>query len=80
MSKEAASDQEFEMVKKLAFALGEHFDAVQIMVSRHEPDKGGTHFINYGVGNWFSRYGQAKEWLVKQDAINADEARKNHEP
>jgi len=27
-----------------------------------------------GNGNWFARYGQIHAWLIRQDAITADDA------
>lgn len=48
--------------------LMEHFDTVQIFVTRHEPATlNGTVRADLGGGNWYARYGQAKEWLVIQD-------------
>ena len=64
------SDQnpEFEAVLSVARQLGEHFDSVQIFVTRHEPgERDGTVTACAGIGNWYSRYGQIKEWVIKQD-------------
>jgi hypothetical protein len=59
---------DLERVKAAAEKLGEHFDSVQILCTRHEPAVArGTVNINFGVGNWFTRYDQAREWLVKCD-------------
>lgn len=60
------SEADLKMVRTAAEQLGEHFDSVQILCTRHEPGTDdGTVNVNYGVGNWFSRYGQAREWLIK---------------
>lgn len=60
------AEQDLEMVKKAAEKLGEHFDTVQILTTRHESGKeGGTVNINFGVGNWFARYGLARDWIVR---------------
>jgi len=49
-------------------ALGEHFDTVQILTTRHEEGSdGGTVNVSLGSGNWFARYGQCREWLIKQE-------------
>jgi hypothetical protein len=48
--------------------LGEHFDSVQIFVTRHEAgEKGGTLAVKRGCGNIYARYGQIREWLIEQD-------------
>lgn len=49
-------------------ALMEHFDTVQIFVTRfeHENDKQ-TVSVNLGGGSWQARYGQIVEWLVRTD-------------
>lgn len=53
----------FDRVKNAAENLGEHFDSVQIFVTRHAPEDEGTHRIAYGTGNWFARVGQVFTWL-----------------
>lgn len=60
---------ENEMVINAAKMLGEHFDSVQIFCTRHEggPD-GGTFSTSRGVGNFYARYGQVREWLLEQDS------------
>ena len=64
----AGNENDFEMVKAAVDKLGEHFDTVHIFTTRHEPTDGGTFNITYGVGNWFARYGQAREFVVKSDS------------
>jgi hypothetical protein len=54
-------------VQKAVDELGEHFDTVQILVTRHESTKGGTINVALGTGNWHARYGQVRTWLVAQD-------------
>lgn len=64
------SDREadLERVKVAAQSLGEHFDSVQIFVTRHAAyEENGTIKVNYGEGNWFSRYGQIAEWMLCTD-------------
>lgn len=56
------------MFDKALEELGEHFDTVQIFATRHESgEEGGTINMAYGAGNWFARYGQIREWLIKAD-------------
>lgn len=61
-------DRDMAVVKAAVQGLGEHFDTVQIFVTRYEPqDEGGTTNINYGAGNWFARFGQVRDWTVKRE-------------
>lgn len=61
-------DEDLERVKGAAESLGEHFDSVQIFVTRHEPSiEDGTINIAWSAGNWFTRYGQVREWLIKAE-------------
>jgi len=66
------------MVRQHAEQLGEHFDSVQIFATRHEPGSlGGTVTVHLGVGNYYARYGQVCEWMVKQDEWTRVGARKD---
>lgn len=68
MDEESTEDRELAMIQQHVDALGEHFDTVQIFVSRHDMAvEEGTISANRGSGNWFARFGQVREWLVKQD-------------
>ena len=59
-------DKDMEMLRKHLSALSEVFDSVQIFTTRFLPD-GNTMTASKGSGNWYSRYGQVKEWCIKQD-------------
>lgn len=63
-----AEEPDVEMLRRHVEQLGEHFDSVQIFATRHEAEiEDGTVSCNFGSGNWFARFGQVGEWLVKQD-------------
>lgn len=73
-------DEDTERVDVALNSLSEHFDSVQIFVTRHEPaEEDGTIHTAKGVGNWFCRYGQVKEWLIAQDERTRIHTRKNDE-
>lgn len=55
-----------ELIQRTAAQLGEHFDAVQIMVSWNQDCT--TAAAYRGVGNWYARQGMAHEF------INTDQA------
>jgi hypothetical protein len=60
-------DEDLERVKKAVSDLGEHFDTVQIFITRQEPGQKSTQHIALGSGNWFARYGQVREWMIRED-------------
>jgi len=55
-------------LEKALSELGEHYDSAQIFATRHEAGTlGGTVRAALGCGNWYARYGQVQEWIVRQD-------------
>lgn len=63
-----SANPDIERVTQALNSLGEHFDTVHIFATRHEPaEADGTINVNNGVGNWFARYGQVKEWIVREE-------------
>ena len=57
-------DADMAILEKHANALMEHFDNVQIFVTRCDPAVvDGTINATFGLGNWFARYGQVKNWI-----------------
>ncbi len=61
-------EQDAALIWKALHSLGEHFDSVHIFATRHEPAEAkGTITFNDGVGNWYARYGQIREWLLQAD-------------
>lgn len=64
----STQDKDMERVQTAANQLMEHFDSVQIFVTRHEEaEHQGTININLGSGNYFTRSGHVREWVIKQD-------------
>lgn len=58
-------EQEKEMLDKMMVILEEHFDCIQILVSKLRPD-GGTESHFRGSGNWYARQGMAYEFIDEQ--------------
>lgn len=68
--------EEMRRVREACETLNEHFDAVHIFASVHEAgQEDGTVNVSYGLGNWFARYGQIREWLVKTDERSREHVR-----
>lgn len=56
------TDEERTRIAEIAAAqLGEHFDAVQILVSWNE--EATTRCLKRGCGNWYARQGMAHEFV-----------------
>lgn len=69
-----------QLITRAAEQLGEHFDTVQIFVTRHESgEKGGTLHNQSGVGNWYARYGQVREWVDQQEEVARRDVEKSKE-
>lgn len=61
-------DADEDRVQQAVNILIEHFDSVQIFVSRCESGElDGTVTVAKGSGNWFARYGQVAQWVIYQD-------------
>lgn len=73
MSDEA---RELELLEKHVNQLAEHFDTVQIFVTRTDAQEDGTVNANKGAGNWFARYGQVQNWILKADERTRQEVQK----
>lgn len=68
MSADSTEDRELEIIQQHVDALGEHFETVQIFVTRHDAAiEEGTISATLGSGNWLARYGQVREWIIKSD-------------
>jgi hypothetical protein len=71
-------DKDLEMVRKHLSTLSEHFDTVQVFVQR-TASEGGTMTLHLGTGNWYARYGQVREWIIKREEEARIESRKDEE-
>lgn len=73
-------DPDMKRLKEAARLLGEHFDVVAIYASRHEANtEGGTVYLSYGVGNWFARYGQVRDWIVREEERAREKGRRDQD-
>lgn len=76
MTNHKENEADYERLRKAVLALSEHFDAVQIFASRYNGESGkGTTSWNFGVGNWFAREGQVREWVEKENEASRIETR-----
>lgn len=73
------SDADKRIVERAVEQLGEHFDSVQVFVTKYDPNSGDPITIELfnGSGNWLTRYGQVKDWVLRREAIATEEARQS---
>jgi hypothetical protein len=57
-----------KILNQVADQLGEHFDAVQILVTRMAPEGKGTERYSSGSGNWYARQGMAHAFIKCDEA------------
>lgn len=57
------------LIEQTAASLGEHFSAVQILVS-FPASGGGTQGIKRGCGDWYARQGLAHEFITEDQACD----------
>lgn len=72
-------DEDMDRLDEAIGTLGEHFESVQIFVTRNADDNEGTVNATKGTGNWFTRYGQVRCWLIKEDERSRISMRKDYE-
>lgn len=57
-----------KIVNRFLDEIGEHVDSAQVFVTRKRDDGNqGTSHMAKGTGNWFSRYGQIKIWVLREE-------------
>ena len=65
MTQPERQKQDEELVAKAVSDLGEHFDAVLVLVSRHEPTvENGTVTVEDGCGDFNAKFGLARSYVV----------------
>lgn len=66
-SEDQADEFDRAIVEKHVVQLIEHFDSVQIVVTRYDPQTKTTNSFGRGGGNFHARWGSMKEWLDQVD-------------
>lgn len=78
MAENTTQDEDMAVVKRACDTLMEHFDNVQIFVTRMDPEQGGAVNINFGKGNVFARVGHVQAWLEKERGRNMEAGRQEY--
>jgi len=59
--------REVKVLNRAINDLSEHFDTVQVFVTKHEPaEEDGTIEYNGGIGNFYARLGHVEMWINEQ--------------
>jgi len=59
--------RESKVLNRAINDLSEHFDTVQVFVTKHEPaEENGTIEYNGGIGNFYARSGHVEMWVDEQ--------------
>lgn len=72
--KDNQRDKKMALLENQVKILMGSFDSVQIFATKYEsddPEKQTSHYI-VGDGNWYSRYGLVRDWVMVQDKITKD--------
>lgn len=66
---ESAKDADLACVDAAIDDLLRRFETVQIFCTRESPvdDERGTVFVVKGRGNYYTRYGQVRVWMLEED-------------
>lgn len=65
MATESERKRSAELVRETARKLGENFDSVLILATSH--DQEGSIRFEFGVGNYYARIGQVREFIIQMD-------------
>jgi hypothetical protein len=69
---DATRERKLDLIKNQIKILMASFDTIQIFATKYDPTTGATSHFSSGDGNYFARYGQVCEWLVREDQANVE--------
>jgi hypothetical protein len=69
------SEAEKKLVDDAAAKLGEHFEQVHIFVNLSRGRETGTEAYSEGIGNWWARIGQIRDFLMCEDEGQKEKTR-----
>lgn len=67
MDTESQKLNDMALMQKATETLMEHFDSVQIFVTRCDDTMDGTVGANFGKGDWYARRGVVRDWMLSSD-------------
>ena len=64
---DARNARDERILQRHCAQLREWFDSVQIVVTSHDEATGSSRAGSWGSGNWYTRFGSTKEWVLKKE-------------
>ena len=61
------SDKKSDLLKNQAKMLMDSFDTVALFATKYNPENGSTDLFCEGKGNYFARYAQVRDWVIRQE-------------
>lgn len=61
------TEQALELARDFAAKASEFVDTVQVFLTVYDPTTGITRHVVHGIGNWFAREGQIREWVTQNE-------------
>ena len=69
-------DVDLERLMDACDRLSAYFETVQIFATKPNKDKdNSTLMFNQGQGNYFARYGQVKDWILREEEVSRNQVR-----
>ena len=59
-------DADIATIDRFLAQLSEHFDAIEIFATRHNPHNNESIAVNHGIGNWYARHGQVRDYVARE--------------
>jgi hypothetical protein len=80
INSENEADADNKFVESVTQKLMERFSSVQIFAVKYKPGDGNeTVGVSSGNGDWYSRIGYIKEWVIRQDEYIKNNVRQTGE-
>jgi hypothetical protein len=70
MNENELSPEMMELLKRAkdsAASIREIACSVQIFITYHDSETGGTKHMTTGLGNWYAREAQVREWVIENE-------------
>ena len=71
---EKGNNRLYEILNMHVGALAEHFDTVQVFCTKKCDGSRGTIRFHEGAGNYYARFGQARQWIIREEELTRREA------
>lgn len=67
------NDEILQKIKLMCEELYPNLDSIQVFATKHDGNEYGTTRFTWGLGNFYSRYGQILQWVKNEDNFIEEE-------